>query len=129
MVIPSEVKYSDSLAMASWLTWDQIIAQREAAGLPTDVVPEKVINFPKACIWHGFRRADGSYRTSRKCKRRMSSAGQRPRKRYFVDEILKQLDVSYVVSIVPPPSQAPFLLASFWTTYRCTVSSLFSAKL
>jgi hypothetical protein len=31
----------------------------------------------------------------------MSSAGQKPRKRYFVGEILKQLDVRYVVSIVP----------------------------
>ena len=45
MVIPSEVKFSDSSTM-SWLTWSQIIAQREAAGLPTDVVPEKVI-YPK----------------------------------------------------------------------------------
>jgi hypothetical protein len=46
MVVPSEVKYFDSIDDASLLTWSQIIAQREAAGLPTDVVPEKVI-YPK----------------------------------------------------------------------------------
>ena len=112
----------------SWLTWDQIIAQREAAGLPTDVVPEKVIYLPKACIRRGFRRADGSYRTSRKCKRRMSSAGQKPRKWYFVDEILKQLDVSYVVSIVPRHHKPHFYLLRSGPPTGVP-SSLFSAFL
>ena len=40
----------------------------------------------------------------------MSSAGQKPRKRYFVDEILKQLDVRYVVSIVPRCHKPHFYL-------------------
>ena len=81
--------------------WSQIIAQREAAGLPTDVVPDKVMYYPKHAYDMAFHRADGSYLTNRKYKRRMSSAGQKPRKRYFVGEILKQLDVRYVVSIAP----------------------------
>jgi hypothetical protein len=60
----------------------------------------------------------------------MSSAGQKPRKRYFVGEILKQLDVRYVVSIVPrchkphfyrsgkPPTAVPSL---HYTPLYCSV--------
>jgi len=59
LVVPFRGKVFWFIDDASWLTWSQIIAQREAEGLPTDVVPEKVI-LPKPFILHGFRRADGS---------------------------------------------------------------------
>jgi hypothetical protein len=39
----------------------------------------------------------------------MSSGGQKPRKRYFVGEILKQLDVRSVFSIVSPATSPIFI--------------------
>lgn len=58
----------------------------------------------------------------------MSSAGQKPRKGYFVGEVLKWLDVRY--STLFPLFLAPYLFASFReTTYSRTALSLFSTKL
>lgn len=90
--ISTEVKHSWILFFVSRLTWKyKIIAAREAAGLPTDVAPEKVTRSKHANELIAMGLTVFSICVNRKSRRGMNSVGQKPRRQCFAGEVLEQL--------------------------------------